>query len=43
MKGYEYHYQNLRSILSKPFLPILKEKYFPLRENIFFLKGMFYI
>lgn len=27
MRGYEYHYQDLRSILSKPFLPLLKEKY----------------
>ena len=27
MRGYEYHYQDLRSILFKPFLPLLKEKY----------------
>ena len=27
MRGYEYHYQDLRKILSKPFLPIIKEKY----------------
>lgn len=28
MRGYEYHYQGLRSIPSQPFLPLLKEKYF---------------
>lgn len=28
MKGKEYHYQDLRSILSVPFLPILKAKYY---------------
>ena len=28
MRGYEYPYQELRRILSKPFLPFLKEKYF---------------
>ena len=27
MRGYEYHYQGLRSIPSQPFLPLLKEKY----------------
>ena len=27
MSGYEYHYQNLKSILSKPFLPLLNQKY----------------
>ena len=27
MRGYESPYQDLRSILSKPFLPLLKEKY----------------
>jgi len=27
MRGYEYYYQDLRRILSKPFLPTLKEKY----------------
>ena len=35
MRGYEYPYQDLRSILSKPFLPLLKEKYF-------FLKGFYF-
>ncbi len=34
MRGNEYHYQDLRSILSVPFLPILKAKYiFPLGKN----------
>ncbi len=28
MRGYEYHYQGLRSIPSQPFLPLLKEKYY---------------
>ena len=27
MRGFEYHYQDLRRILSKHFLPLLKEKY----------------
>ena len=27
MRGYEYTYQDLRSILSKPFLPLLNQKY----------------
>ena len=28
MRGYEYNYQDLRSIPSQPFLPLLKEKYY---------------
>lgn len=35
MRGYEYHYQGLRSIPSQPFLPLLKEK-------LFFLKGFYF-